>query len=48
MIDPESLGAKTLARLGEDDMFRFGSTEAYKQGYEAAMRELAAKKEKVK
>lgn len=34
-------GARTLARLGEDDMFRFGSSEAYRQGYEAALRELA-------
>ncbi len=41
-------GARTLARLGEDDMFRFGSTEAFQQGYDAAMREMAAKKEKMK
>lgn len=46
VTDLPSPGARTLARLGEDDMFRFGSTEAYRQGYEAALRELA--KEKVK
>ncbi|WP_338607795.1 coenzyme F420-0:L-glutamate ligase [Pelagibacterium nitratireducens] len=48
VIDLDSPGAKTLARLGEDDMFRFGSTEAYKQGYDAAIHEMAGKKEKVK
>jgi coenzyme F420-0:L-glutamate ligase/coenzyme F420-1:gamma-L-glutamate ligase len=47
VTDLDSPGAKTLARLGEDDMFRFGSTEAYQQGYDAAMRALAAKKEKI-
>ena len=46
VIDIASPGARTLARLGDDDMFRFGSSEAYRQGYEAAMREMA--KEKVK
>lgn len=44
----DSPGARTLARLGEDDMFRFGSSEAYRQGYEAALRDIVAKKEKVK
>jgi len=33
-------GARTLARTGGDDMFRFGSAEAYRLGYEAAMAEL--------
>jgi|TARA_A100001391_G_scaffold150720_1_gene108223 coenzyme F420-0:L-glutamate ligase/coenzyme F420-1:gamma-L-glutamate ligase len=47
VTDLDSPGAKTLARLGEDDMFRFGSTEAYQQGYDAAMHALAAKKEKI-
>ena len=41
-------GARTLARLGDDDMFRFGTSEAYRQGYEAAMREMAKDREKVK
>lgn len=46
VTDMDSPGARTLARLGEDDMFRFGSSEAYRQGYQAAIREMA--KEKVK
>lgn len=33
-------GARTLVRTGDDDMFRFGSAEAYRLGYEAAMAEL--------
>lgn len=35
-------GARTLARTGDDDMFRFGSAEAYRLGYEAAMAELGS------
>ena len=48
VVDLDAPGARTLARLGDDDMFRFGSTEAYRQGYDAAMREMADKKETVK
>ena len=33
-------GARTLARIGDDDMFRFGSAEAYQLGYEAAQAEM--------
>lgn len=33
-------GARTLTRTGDDDMFRFGSAEAYRLGYEAAQAEL--------
>ncbi|KKB76475.1 F420-dependent oxidoreductase [Devosia soli] len=33
-------GARTLVRTGDDDMFRFGSAEAYRLGYEAAMAEM--------
>lgn len=47
VTDLDAPGARTLARLGDDDMFRFGTSEAYRQGYEAAMREMAAEKEKV-
>jgi coenzyme F420-0:L-glutamate ligase/coenzyme F420-1:gamma-L-glutamate ligase len=36
-------GARTLTRTGDDDMFRFGSAEAYRLGYEAAMAELRSK-----
>jgi coenzyme F420-0:L-glutamate ligase / coenzyme F420-1:gamma-L-glutamate ligase len=35
-------GARTLTRTGDDDMFRFGSAEAYRLGYEAALAELKA------
>ncbi|MBF0677700.1 MAG: coenzyme F420-0:L-glutamate ligase [Devosia sp.] len=38
--DLDGSGARTLARVGDDDMFRFGSAEAYRLGYEAAMAEL--------
>lgn len=48
VTDLPSPGARTLARLGDDDMFRLGSSEAYRQGYDAAMREMAAIREKVK
>lgn len=33
-------GARSLVRTGDDDMFRFGSAEAYRLGYEAAMAEM--------
>lgn len=33
-------GARTLVRTGDDDMFRFGSAEAYRLGYEAAMADI--------
>jgi len=33
-------GARTLVRSVDDDMFRFGSAEAYRLGYEAAHAEL--------
>lgn len=36
-------GARTLTRTGDDDMFRFGSAEAYRLGYEAALAELKSK-----
>lgn len=36
-------GARTLTRTGDDDMFRFGSAEAYRLGYEAALAELKTK-----
>lgn len=42
-------GARTLVRSVDDDMFRFGSAEAYRLGYEAALaeqREPAAPHEK--
>jgi coenzyme F420-0:L-glutamate ligase/coenzyme F420-1:gamma-L-glutamate ligase len=33
-------GARTLSRTGDDDMFRFGSAEAYRLGYDAALAEI--------
>ena len=36
-------GARTLTRTGDDDMFRFGSAEAYRIGYEAALAEMKNK-----
>lgn len=33
-------GARTLVRTGDEDMFRFGSAEAYQLGYDAAMAEF--------
>lgn len=33
-------GARSLVRTGDEDMFRFGSAEAYQLGYDAAMAEL--------
>lgn len=35
-------GARTLVRSVDDDMFRFGSAEAYQLGYQAALAEVAA------
>jgi coenzyme F420-0:L-glutamate ligase/coenzyme F420-1:gamma-L-glutamate ligase len=43
VTDLDAPGARTLARTGDDDMFRFGSAEAYRLGYEAALAELKAK-----
>lgn len=43
VTDVASPGARTLARLGPDDMFRLGSSEAFTQGYETAMREMHGK-----
>lgn len=40
----DSPGARTLVRTGDDDMFRFGSAEAYRLGYEAAMAEMKSGK----
>lgn len=37
-------GARTLARTGDDDMFRFGTAEAYRLGYEAALAEINSRK----
>ena len=48
VTDLDAPGARALARLGDDDMFRFGTSEAYRQGYEAALREMAKTTEKVK
>lgn len=42
--DLDAPGARSLTRTGDDDMFRFGSAEAYRLGYEAAMAELNTKK----
>ncbi|HEV7345261.1 MAG TPA: coenzyme F420-0:L-glutamate ligase [Devosia sp.] len=39
----DAAGARTLVRPVEDDMFRFGSAEAYRLGYEAARAELCAR-----
>jgi coenzyme F420-0:L-glutamate ligase/coenzyme F420-1:gamma-L-glutamate ligase len=36
-------GARSLTRTGDDDMFRFGTAEAYRLGYEAAMAEIRSK-----
>lgn len=44
VTDLKAPGARTLARTGDDDMFRFGSAEAYRLGYEAAMAEMNSHK----
>ena len=36
----DALGARSLVRTGDEDMFRLGSAEAYLLGYDAAMAEL--------
>jgi len=36
-------GARSLVRSVDDDMFRFGSAEAYRLGYEAAMADMRNK-----
>lgn len=40
VTDLDAPGARTLVRVGDDDMFRFGSAEAYQLGYEAAQAEM--------
>jgi coenzyme F420-0:L-glutamate ligase/coenzyme F420-1:gamma-L-glutamate ligase len=40
VVDADAPGARSLVRPLEEDMFRFGSAEAYKLGYEAARAEL--------
>lgn len=37
---PDAPGARTLVRSVDDDMFRFGSAEAYRLGYDAALAEM--------
>ncbi len=39
VTDLDAPGARTLVRSVDDDMFRFGSAEAYRLGYDAAMAE---------
>jgi coenzyme F420-0:L-glutamate ligase/coenzyme F420-1:gamma-L-glutamate ligase len=41
--DMDAPGARTLTRTGDDDMFRFGSAEAYRLGYQAALAEIKRK-----
>jgi len=43
VTDLDAPGARTLTRTGDDDMFRFGSAEAYRLGYEAALAEIKSK-----
>ena len=40
VTDIDAPGARTLVRVGDDDMFRFGSAEAYQLGYDAAQAEM--------
>lgn len=40
VTDLAAPGARSLVRSVDDDMFRFGSAEAYRLGYEAAMAEI--------
>lgn len=40
VADLDAPGARTLVRSVDDDMFRFGSAEAYRLGYEAALAEM--------
>ncbi|WP_332685853.1 coenzyme F420-0:L-glutamate ligase [Devosia sp.] len=39
VTDTDAPGARTLVRPVDEDMFRFGSAEAYRLGYEAALAE---------
>lgn len=39
VTDVEAPGARSLVRSVDDDMFRFGSAEAYRLGYDAALAE---------
>ncbi|PXA99101.1 coenzyme F420-0:L-glutamate ligase [Nostoc sp. 3335mG] len=41
--DLDTPGARSLVRSSDDDMFRFGSAEAYRLGYEAAMAEVGSR-----
>jgi len=43
VVGLDAPGARTLVRSLEEDMFRFGSAEAYQLGYETARAELAGK-----
>ncbi|MCS6759022.1 MAG: hypothetical protein MO852_08390 [Candidatus Devosia euplotis] len=40
VTDADGPGARILMRSVDDDMFRFGSAEAYRLGYDAAIAEL--------
>ena len=40
VTDLDAPGGRSLVRSVDDDMFRFGSAEAYRLGYEAALAEL--------
>ena len=42
LLDPEAPGARVLVRPAEKDMFRLGSDEAWRQGYEAGLAAGAA------
>jgi coenzyme F420-0:L-glutamate ligase/coenzyme F420-1:gamma-L-glutamate ligase len=44
VTDLDAGGARSLVRSVDDDMFRFGSAEAYRLGYEAAMAEVRAQR----
>ena len=44
VTDLDAVGARSLVRSVDDDMFRFGSAEAYRLGYEAAMAEVRAQR----
>lgn len=46
VIGLDAPGARSLQRIGEDDMFRLGSTEAWQEGYNAARTELATEAER--
>ncbi|MBU1305730.1 MAG: coenzyme F420-0:L-glutamate ligase [Alphaproteobacteria bacterium] len=39
VVDVDAPGARTLVRSVDEDMFRFGSAEAYRLGYQAALDE---------